>query len=68
MSQIYREQQRALFLTKKILEGRELRDQAMAAGHRQSAEVWTADLTFWELELRRLQEKLGLLACFVKEE
>ncbi|EGK09151.1 hypothetical protein HMPREF9374_3005 [Desmospora sp. 8437] len=67
MSQIYHEQQRALFLTEKILEGGKLRDQALAAGHRQTAEALTADLTFWKLELRRLREKLGLLACFVEE-
>ncbi|GGA49095.1 hypothetical protein GCM10007416_22770 [Kroppenstedtia guangzhouensis] len=68
MSQIYREQQRALFLTEKIREGGKLRDQAIAAGHRQTAETLTADLTFWNMELCRLQEKLGLLACFVEEE
>lgn len=68
MSQIHQEQQRALFLSKKIREGAHLREQALVAGERQTAENLTADLTFWNLELRRLREKLGLLACFVEEE
>jgi hypothetical protein len=65
---IHEEQQRAIRMWEWISDGKRRRSEATSRKDWEAVERITADLVFWHLEMKRLQQEIGLFAIFYEDE